>query len=53
MECRITNPRPQSSLPTPPSNTPTYTNAIPMDSWSISNPTGHPVCLQAMSGIHP
>jgi len=41
MECRRTNP--QSSLPTPPSHTPTYTNAIPMDSWSIFNPTGHPV----------
>ena len=24
-----------------------------MDSWSISNPTGHPVRLQALSGIHP
>jgi len=51
MECKRTNP--QSSLPTPPSRTHTYTNTILMDSWSISNPTGHPVRSQALSGIHP
>jgi len=51
MQCRRTIP--QSSLPTSPSHKPTYTNAIPMDFWSISNPTGHPVRSQAHSGIHP
>jgi len=49
--CRRTNPL--SSLSTSPSHTPTYTNAITMDSWSMSNPTGHPVRSQALSGIHP
>ena len=38
MECRRTNP--QSSLPTSPPHTPAYNNTIPMDYWSISNPTG-------------
>jgi len=51
IEYRRTNP--QSSLPTLPSHTPTYTNIILMDSWSISNPTGHPVRSQAQSGTHP
>jgi len=51
MECRRTDP--QSSLPTPPSHTPTYNNAILTNSWSISNPTGHPVRSQALSGVHP
>jgi len=51
MECRRMNPH--SSLSTSPSHTHTYTNAIPLDSWSISNPTGHPVLSQAQSGIHP
>jgi len=30
-----------------------YLSAIPLDSWSISNPTGHPVRSQAPSRIHP
>ena len=51
MEYRRTNP--QSSLPTSPSHTHTYTNAITLDSWSISNPTVHPVLSHAQSGIHP
>jgi len=52
---KSTRTNPQSSLPTSPSHKPTYTNAIPgpMDSWSISNPTGHPVRSQAQSGIYP
>jgi len=40
MEYRRTNPHP--SLPTPPSHTHTYTNSIPLDSWSNSrNSTTH------------
>jgi len=48
MECRITNP--QSRLPTSPSHTRTYTNAIPMDSWFISNPTWHPCVHRPSQG---
>jgi len=50
VKCRRTNP--QLSLLTPPSHTLAYTNAIPLDSWSITNPTRHPARSQALSWIH-
>ena len=48
MECRRTNP--QSSLPTSPSHTPTYNNAIPMDSDWVYHKLGNALVLRSGRG---